>query len=105
FQLLCKLAEVEPQKVLYDFMCNAGMESYGLGDTQRNAAMEYFIQCGYGQHYYTLEDMRKMMKELESISGLFPYNCKTKLLDLHSSWRKEYFRFWFRKWFRKYRRK
>jgi len=75
-----------------------------LGEQQRQKEMEYFIQCGYGQQCYAPEDMRKMMKELESISNLFPHNGNTKLLDLHSSWRKEYFKFWFRKWFRKYRR-
>jgi hypothetical protein len=105
FYLLCKLLEVEPSKVIYDFLCNAGMEGYGLGEIQRAKAMEYIISCGYGQGYYTEEDIRKILKEMESISTLFPSNGKMKLIDVHSDWRKKYYKYWFRKWFRKVRRK
>jgi len=105
FHLLCKLLEVEPHKVIYDFLCNAGMEGYGLGETQRAKAMEYIISCGYGQDFYTEEDIRKIMKEMESISSLFPDDAKSNLIDIHSHWRKKYYKYWFRKWFRKVRRK
>lgn len=105
FHLLCKLLEVEPRKVIYDFMCNAGMEGYGLGESQRAKAAEYILSCGYGQEHYTEEDIRKLLKEMESISTLFPNNGKMKLIDLHSGWRNRYYKYWFRKWFRKVRRK
>lgn len=49
FHLLCKLTEKKPQDILHDFMCNVGMEGYGLGEIQRAKAMEYFLSCGYGQ--------------------------------------------------------
>ena len=71
FYLLCKLMEVKPQAVIYEFMCNTGMEKYGLGDIQRDKAMEYFIHCGDGQHYYTEDDSRKIFKEMEAIGSLF----------------------------------
>jgi hypothetical protein len=105
FHLLCKLMEVEPRQVIYDFMCNAGMEGYGLGDKQRATAMEYFINCGYGQHFYSEDDIRKIFKEMESIGSLFPNNGKSKLITIHSSWRKKYYKYWYRKWFLKVRRK
>ena len=104
FHMLCKLTQIEPRKIPYDFMCNVGMETYGLGDQQRYKAMEYDLQCGYGQNHYTLDDMRRIFKEMEAISGLFPNNSKEKLLDIHANWRKEYYKFWFNKWYRKYRR-
>lgn len=106
FHLLCKLTGKEPEKVLYDFMCNVGMEGYGLGEVQRAKAMEYFLSCGYGQDYYTEEDIRKILKEMESISGLFPTNSgKMKLIDLHAKWRNKYYKYWYRKWFFKVRRR
>ena len=105
FLLLCKLTNMKPQKVIYDFMCNVGMEGYGLGEAQRAKAMEYFLSCGYGQDYYTEEDIRKLLKEMESISTLFPIDGKEKLIDLHSKWRKRYYKYWFRKWFMKIRRR
>ena len=105
FYLLCKLTKKKPQDILYDFMCNAGMEGYGKGELQRAKAMEYFISCGYGQDYYTEEDIRKILKEMESISTLFPTNGEMKLIDLHAKWRNKYYKYWFRKWFMKIRRR
>lgn len=105
FHLLCKLTEKNPEDILYDFMCNVGMEGYGLGEVQRVKAMEYFLSCGYGQDYFTIEDIQKIFKEMESISTLFPNNGKMNLIDLHSKWRKKYYKYWYRKWFTKIRRK
>ena len=105
FLLLCKLTNTKPEKILHDFMCNVGMEGYGLGEVQRAKAMEYFISCGYGQDFYTVEDIRKIGKEMESISTLFPSNGKMKLIDLHSKWRKRYYKYWLKKWFMKIRRR
>ncbi len=104
FDLLCKLAEVDPHKVLYEFMANVGMESFGLGDEYHQKAMEYFLACGYGQHYYTPEDMRRIFKEMESISGLYPYNSTPELQEKHVQWRRAYYKFWFERWTMKYRR-
>lgn len=63
--------EVEPHEVVRDFLCNIGMENYGLGEQQRLQATEYFIGCGYGQVFYIEADLRKIMKEMEAISSLF----------------------------------
>lgn len=58
------------------------------------------------QDYYTEEDIRRILKEMESISGLFPINSgKMKLIGLHSKWRKKYYKYWIRKWFFKVRRR
>jgi hypothetical protein len=97
--------EIEPHKVIHDFLCNVGMEGYGLGEVQRAKAMEYFVSCGYGQNYYTEEDIRSILKEMESIGTLFPTNSKMKLIDLHAKWRNKYYKYWYRKWFFKVRRK
>ena len=105
FYLICKLWKVEPRKVIYDFLCNAGVEGYSLGEQQRAKAIEYIVACRYGQDFYTEEDIRRIMKELESISTLFPKDGKEKLIDVHSHWRKKYYKYWFRKWYRKIRRK
>lgn len=105
FYLLCKLLKVEPRKVIYDFLCNAGMEGYGMGETQRAKATKCIISCRYGQDFYTEEDIRRILKEMESISTLFPNNGKSKLFDIHSHWRKKYYKYWFKKWFMKVRRK
>lgn len=104
FHLLCNLIQVEPEKVLNDFMDNVGMESFALGDMQRAKAMEYFLSCGYGLDHYTEEDLRKIFKEMESIGSLFPNNGGSKLIDAHSQWRNRYFKYWYRKWFTKNRR-
>ncbi|MGZ3837224.1 MAG: hypothetical protein ACXVMS_01340 [Flavisolibacter sp.] len=57
----------------------------------RNKAKEklidYFIEHGYGQHHYTIEDIRMIFKELDAISLLWPKNAKSKLIDLHAKWR------------------
>lgn len=95
--LLCKLMKVQPRQVLYDFMCNAGMEEYGLGDAQRTKAMEYFLSCGYGKHY-TEENTRKIFKELDCITTLYPNEGKEKMVDLHDNWRRNYYKYWYRKW-------
>lgn len=105
FYLLCKLMEVQPRQVIYDFLCNAGMEGYGLGEVERAKAADYFLSCGYGQQYYTPDDIRRILKEMESIGALFPNNADSKLIDIHAHWRKRYYKYWFRKWFRKVRRK
>lgn len=97
FILLCKLMKVQPRQVLYDFMCNAGMEEYGLGDNQRAKAMEYFLSCGYGKHYAE-EDARKIFKELDSIGFLYPNNGKEKMVNLHCEWRIKYYKHMHRKW-------
>jgi hypothetical protein len=44
------------------------------------------------------DDLSKIFKEMEAIGSLFPTRCKSKMLDIHVKWRKEYGRFWFKKW-------
>ena len=38
FMLICRLLQVEPRKVLYQFMCNLAHESYATGTDQKIAA-------------------------------------------------------------------
>jgi len=107
FLRLCKLMDVPPVDVLHEFMVNTGCESFNRkpDDAIREKAIDYFIQCGYGQDFYTEADIRKMFKELDAIGMLWPSNAKMKLIDRHAKWRNRYYKYWFRKWHNKIRRK
>lgn len=106
FVYLCKLAEVPPDEVLDRFMNDLGHESWKRreNDAVREVLVNYFILCGYGQQWYSEQDVRQMFKELDAIGSLWPRDAKMKLIDLHAKWRNKYQRYWFRKWFRKPRR-
>lgn len=104
FYLLCKLIEKEPEIILHDFMHNVGMESLGLGDAQKVKAKEYFISCGYGQDFYTADDLQRIFKEMDAIGSLYPRKDDEKLIGVHTSWRDKYHEYWFEKWFLKVRR-
>lgn len=106
FLMLCRLMEVTPEQVLTDFMDNLGCGSWRREGREkaRESVTEYFIAHGYGQHYYGEEDIRLIFRELDAIGMLWPVKGKMKLVDLHSRWRDEYYRYWYRKWFRKPRR-
>ncbi|HSC36937.1 MAG TPA: hypothetical protein VLD19_03660, partial [Chitinophagaceae bacterium] len=71
----------------------------------RNTAVEYFIRCGYGQDFYTEQEMRQLLKDLDAIGSLWPNNAGRKLIDRHAKWRNKYQDYWFKKWYRKLRRK
>jgi len=94
-------------KILDDFMINLSGDSFKRSgdELRRTKAVDYFIQCGYGQEFYTEQDLRQLLKELDAIGSLWPGNAEMKLIDLHANWRNTYQDYWFNKWFRKPRRK
>jgi len=107
FLLLCKLMEITPHQVLIDFMDNLSCSSWKREgrDNAKAKLIEYFIEHGYGQHHYTVEDIRTIFKELDAVGIVWPTNSKMKLIDLSAKWRGKYQNYWFKKWFRKPRRK
>lgn len=106
FLLLCKLVQIPPRQMLYDFMVNLGQESYSKQDPEaKQYAMEYFISCNYGQDFYTMRDIRDVFKELQAIASLYPREGKMKFKEQHVEWRDSYYKYWFTKWWRKIRRK
>lgn len=107
FLYLCKLTGVTPDEILHRFMDDLGQESWKRSENPavRQTLIEYFIQRGWGQGFYTETDLRKMFAELDAIGSLWPENAKMKLIDRHAGWRNKYHRYWFKKWYYKVRRK
>jgi len=105
FLLICRLLQVEPRKVLYKFMCDLAHESYANGSDQKIAAKDYFMSCGYVLELYTDAEIEQMFDELDNIAALWPKGASMKLINLHSKWRKKYYRFWLKKWYWKIRTK
>ena len=79
FLLLCRLLQVEPRKVLYQFMCNLAHESYANGTDQKFTAKEYFLSCGYGLELYTDGEIEQLFDELDNIAALWPKGGPMKL--------------------------
>lgn len=102
FLLLCRLLQVEPRKVLYQFMCNLAHESYANGTEQKIAAKDYFMSCGYGLELYTDHEIEEIFDELDNIAALWPEGAPAKLLNLHTGWMNKYYRYWYKKWFWKF---
>lgn len=107
FLLLCRLMEITPKQVLSDFMDNLSCGSWQREgrDDAKEQIINYFIAHGYGQHYYSTEEIRLIFKEMEALGMLFPDSGKMKLVELYADWRDRYQTYWFKKWFRKGRRK
>ena|SRR5579863_2862389 len=107
FLFMCKLTGVTPDEVLDRFMNDLGQESWKRrqNDAVRQALVDYFVLCGYGQKWYTEAEIRQMFKELDAIGSLWPDNGGIKLIHRHALWKEKYQNFWFKKWFRKLRRK
>ena len=66
FWLICKLLQVPPGKVLIDFMRNLGREPDAIEEVRKNAAMDYFLECEYGQQHLIWKDIQKMLLELDA---------------------------------------
>lgn len=107
FLLVAKLANVTPDDMVTDFMDNLSCGSWKRKgrDKAKEKLVDYFIEHGYGQDYYTAEDIRTMFKELDAIGMLWPDDSNPKLIDLHAKWRNKYYNYWFKKWWRKPRRR
>jgi hypothetical protein len=108
FMLLCKLMQVPPMQILHDFMTNVSGDNFNRAGEEgcRSKAVEYFIQCGYGQDFYTEQDIRQIVRELDAMGSLWPETGKTKIIQLHAKWSDKYQDdYWFKKWRNKLRRK
>lgn len=106
FLLLCRLMEVTPDQILTDFMDNLSCGSWKRKekDLAKQNLIQYFLTHGYGQHHYTVAEIEKIFKELDAIGLLFPHDSNDKMLDIHVTWRDNYYHYWFNKWFRKPRK-
>jgi hypothetical protein len=107
FLYLCKLCAITPDDVLNQFLSDMGQESFKRSNNPqvRQITIEYFIQRGYGQDFYTEQDIRKMFGELDAIGSLWPQDANMKLIDRHAKWRNKYQDYWFKKWYYKVRRR
>jgi len=107
FMLLCKLVQVPPERMLRDFMTNVGRDSWDRSpnETKRTTALAYFMECGYGQDFYTPEDLRQIFWYMDAIGGLWPRGAKMEMIDLQAKWRNRYYKYWFKKWYYKVRRR
>lgn len=106
FLLICRLLDKTPERMIYDFMVNTG--GTNLKEEGNIASKEhlrnYFIAQGYGQHHYTETDIDDMLKELDAVGSLFPWNGGNKMVNLYAKWRNKHYRFWFKQWYHKIRR-
>ena len=107
FLMLCKLVQVPPKTILSHFMQDVGRDSWQRhkNDEIRILTADYMLLRGYGQDYYTKDDLRQMLEELNAIGSLWPESASMKLIEQHSRWRDKYYKYWFKKWFYKVRRK
>ena len=107
FLFMCKLTDVTPDTVINQFMNDLGHENWKRreNDAIRQTLVDYFILSGYGQKWYTEQEIRQMFKELDAIGSLWPSDGGMKLIDRHAKWRNKYHDYWFKKWYRKLRRK
>jgi hypothetical protein len=105
FLLICRLLQVNPRKVLYQFMVDLAHESYATGSEQKIAAKDYFMSCGYGLELYTDGEIEQLFDELDNIAALWPKNGPPKLVNLHARWRKRYYKYWYQKWYGRFRTK
>ena len=105
--LLCKLWGITPNDLLSDFMDNLSCGSWQREgrDEAKKYLKGYITEMGYGQKFYTKEDVEKMFAELESIGMLWPEKAKIKFIKVHARWRDRYYDWWFKKWYSKYSRK
>ncbi len=104
---LCKLMDITPRELIIEFIDNICFGSWKREgrDNARAHLVEYFLEQGYGQKYYSAEKIREIFKELDAIGMLYPMDCKPKMQDLHVEWRAKYQKYWFKKWFNKNVRK
>ena len=106
FLLLCRIVDVTPEQLLIDFMDNLSCSSWKREgrDEVKNKLLEYFLLHGYGQKYYTTEDIKGMFKEMDAVGMLFPNN-NSKMIDIYAKWREKHHKYFFKKWFYKNQRK
>ncbi len=103
FLLLCKLMGVTPRQLLVDFMDNLSCGSWKRQgrDVPKQKLIDYFIEHGYGQEHYSIEDIRIIFSELDAIGKLHPYYGEEDIINKHTRWKNDYHTWWFNKWFTK----
>lgn len=107
FLNLCKLFDITPEEILKDFTDNLSCGSWkrqGRDDAKKKL-IEYVIEHGYGQAYYSIEEIRQVFKEMDALGMLFPKDGSSELIDLYSKWRSDHWNYWFDKWFHLHDRK
>jgi hypothetical protein len=72
-------------------------------DQAKEKLIEYFLEHGYGQNYYSPEDLCQIFKEMDAVGLLFPSD-DSDMIDIYALWREKHYKFWFKMWFGKYRR-
>ena len=89
FLLLSKLTEMTPREMLNDFMGNLSCESWEREgrDKAKGHLIDYFLEMGYGQQYYTREDLKQIFREMDSIGMLWPKEGSMDLIELQAKWR------------------
>ena len=105
FMMLCSLLDLEPERIIRDFLATLGAESYGKKEKGQQLLVDYFVDNGYGQPYYAEADIRQMLEELKALGTLWPEDGDRGIVDKHVDWRRMYHKYWYRKWYYKLRRK
>ena len=100
FLLLCKLMGTTPKELVRDFGATLSCGSWRREGTEeaRRHLINYFIALGYGQQYYTEEEIRLMFAELDALGSLFPMDGSVGLVRKYAAWRDAYHAYWFEKW-------
>lgn len=104
FRMLCALVEVEPAKVLTDFMWIMSSSYFNEpAILKREAAKDYFIKCRYGESKYSGDDVKKMLMELEAFRVVDETmdGCNSNKSRLFYCVKNFHLPHWFKKWFNK----
>jgi hypothetical protein len=101
FRLLCAILGATPEKLLNDFMQNAGFTNQSSNAQHRIEAQEYLMECGYGKDLYTDEQLNSIFKELDAQRALWPaFNSMSRnQFNIHATWHHMYMEYWFKKWY------
>ena len=97
-EMICTLLRVSPVKLLSEFANTLSMGLPGQNKELHALLVNYFVRCGYGQQYYSEEEIRLMFEELGAVTRLWPNDGNEEVIDKHSEWRRMYHEYWFGKW-------
>jgi hypothetical protein len=104
--MLCKLMNTRPHDVVQAFLsCLAVEKDKDNPEEAKQACADFFIHYGFGNSYYSKDEIRQMFAELGKVNDLMPENPSMKFLDQHCSWERKYNKQWFKSWFWRIRRR
>jgi hypothetical protein len=106
--LLCKILNTTPRQIILDFLDNLSCGSWKREgrDKAKGKLVDYVIEMGYGNEYFTEEEIRILFKDFDALGMVWPNNSgDMKLVDKYATWRNRHYKFLFKKWFKKIRRK